>query len=129
MLNMKKILFLLCLLPAFAKAAVCTFPQNEIYLNPGESKLISHTAKNLSYAMYFLDHSYNGSGGLMMTYQAHPGWFKQSRYGFTGSKTNLYTTLTAFPFAASGSRINVSERIIDVSGKTICSGSFVVIIN
>lgn len=128
MLKFKKLIFLLCLLPGLVQASVCNFPQNEIYLNPGESKLISHTVQGLSFAMYFLDHSYNG-GGLMMTFQAHPGWFKQSRYGFTGANTNLYTTLTAFPFAKSGSRINVSERVIDVSGRTVCSGSFVVIIN
>ncbi|AJQ96000.1 hypothetical protein [Gynuella sunshinyii] len=119
------VLIMLSVLSLGSKAA-CSLQSNDIYLMPGQSTLQIGSVSNLAFAMYFLEQKISG-GGLIATFQALPGFFKDSRYGFTGQGATLYTSLSALP-TASGKVANVTQRIYSVTGSTVCSSSFNVII-
>jgi hypothetical protein len=109
-----------------AEAATCTFPTNVTVL-PGEGKFVNHQATGFAYAMYYLEFKTSGNLGLIgFNFEALPGFRKDQRRGFIGTSANLYTTFFVNPRASSGQRTTVTERIYDVSGRTVCQGSFTV---
>ncbi|MEX2964085.1 hypothetical protein [Microbulbifer sp. TYP-18] len=129
-----KIKFLLILsLLAFGSLKAyssCVMASGTVYLDPSNpannSELLVGNVSNVAFGQYFLDQSIQG-GGLISTFQAFPGFFSNNRYGFIGSSTTLYTSVQVLPTASPGA-VNISQRIIDVAGRIICSGSFQVVI-
>jgi hypothetical protein len=60
--------------------------------------------------------------------QAYPGWYRQSRYGFTGPNTNIWTSLTVGPTAQPGQSGNITATIYNVAGQMVCQSSFTIVV-
>jgi hypothetical protein len=112
--------------PSIAQAASCSFPSNQV-VPAGGGKPILHQASGFAFATYFLDYNISGNLGLIgFNLEAQPGFRKDQRKGFFGPSTNLYTSFFVSPQASSGQTATVTEKVIDLTGRTICQGTFTI---
>jgi hypothetical protein len=112
-----------------AEAASCTFPGN-VAVSPGQSVLLTNQAVNFSRGYKFLTQNISGNfTPFGFAFQALPGFAPtgtNKTYGFIGRSTTLYTSFSVLPTIPIGSQATVTEKIIDVTGRTLCQGTFTI---